>query len=223
MLDAARRCYATAVPIRALTSSVVRHARAELALDADSVSLLLDDGHTRQHRLDGCAVLTIDATCQRRFVRLLLLECSEEARVERSVVERLTLMTPPEFGAIAPPAARVPPAPPEAVVVESESWEVLASWLAVGGRLAACSLGELARLSTIASPLFAAIIGEVAAEAALEAVLARVGALRGGHTVEDALRPFYEAARRSPRAMEALLAALARTQAPPRARRVSGW
>lgn len=190
-------------------------------LDEDSLSLLFEDGHTRQHRLDGCAVLTVDATCQVRFVRLLLLEHSEAACADPAA--RLMLITPPERGAIAPPAARVPPAPPEAVVVDSESWEILASWLGGGGRLAACSLGELARLSTIASPLFAAIIGEVAAEAAAEAVWARVGALRGGHTVEDALRPFYEAARRSPRAMEALLAALARTQAPPRARRVSGW
>lgn len=211
------------MPFRAPPSLAVRHARAELALDADSVSLLLEDGHTRHHRLDGCTVLTIDATCQRRFVRLLFLDCSAEMRAQHGPVERLMLITPPERGALAPPTARVAPAPPDAVVVDGESWEALAGWLHGGGRLAACSLGELARLSTIASPLFAAIIGEVAAEAALEAVLSRVGALRGGHTVEDALRPFYEAARRSPRAMEALLAALARTQAPPRARRASGW
>lgn len=168
-------------------------------------------------------MLTIDATCQRRFVRLLLLESSSTALAQGGPAERLMLITPPECGAIAPPGARVAPAPPTAVVVKDESWEALASWLGGGGRLAACSLGELARLSTIASSPFAAIIGEVAADAALEAVLARVGVLRGGHTVEDALQPFYEASRRSSRAMEALLAALARLQAPPRMRRASGW
>lgn len=185
------------------------------------VALTLADGNTRRHRLDGCAVLTVDAVCQRRFVRMLIVERAD-SNVARFVAEdRLIVITPPDRGAIAPGVVRMPQAPLEAVVVETEDWDALTGWLVGGGRLAACSIAELARLATIASPQFAVIIGEVAAEVSLEAVWAHGGPLRGGGSLEHALWPLQEAARRSPRAGDALLSALSRAAVAPRSRRAT--
>ncbi|MBK7536824.1 MAG: hypothetical protein IPI49_15965 [Myxococcales bacterium] len=193
--------------------------RARISLEADAVSLTLASGQTRRHGLDGCAVLSVDATCRRRFVKMLILERAE-ANVSRFVVEdRLTVITPPDRGAIAPGVVRVSTAPHDAVVIETEDWEILAAWLTGGGRLAACSVAELARLACIASPQFAVVIGEVAAAIAIDAVWQREGPLRGGNTLEDSLWPLQEAARRSPQAAEALLSALSRASVAPRARR----
>ena len=190
-----------------------------ISLDADAISLTLSSGHTRHHALDGCAVVTADAACRRRFVKMLILE-RVAANVSYFVAaERLTLITPPDRGAIAPNAARLPVAPGDAVVVETEEWEALTRWLAGGGRLSSCSVVELARLAAIASPQFAVVIGEVAAEIALESVWELGGPLRGQGSLADSLRPLYDSARRSPRAADALIAALARTAVMPRVRR----
>jgi hypothetical protein len=192
--------------------------RASISLDADAVSLTLADGHTRRHPLDGCAVVVVDAACQRRFVKMLILEPVNDAGLFHAH-ERLILITPPDRGAIAPIAARIQTAPSEAVIVETEEWEALTRWLSGGGRLSACSVVELARLAAIASPQFAVVIGEVAAEIALESLWEAAGPLRGRSGVDDSLRPLYDSARRSPRAADALIAALARAAIVPRARR----
>ena len=192
--------------------------RASISLDADAVSLTLASGLTRRHPLDGCAVVTVDAACQRRFVKMLILERSRDSGHFFSD-ERLILITPPDRGTIAPIAARVQVAPSEAFVVETEEWEALTRWLSGGGRLAACSVVELARLAAIASPQFAVVIGEVAAEIALESLWEAAGPLRGRSGLQDSLRPFYDRARRSPRAADALIAALARASVVPRVRR----
>lgn len=217
-----RECYADGVARTALYPQASLVERAEVSLDEDAVALTTADGHTRRHRLDGCAVVMVDATCHHRFVKMLIAERVEAHPGHFVAADRLTVITPPDRGAIAPSVVRVAAAPADAVVVETEDWEVLASWLAGGGRLSACSVAELARLAAIASPQFAVVIGEVAAEIAAEAVWERVGPLRGGHTLEDSLRPLFDAARRSPRAADALIAALSRAAVLPRARRATG-
>jgi hypothetical protein len=183
--------------------------RAEVSLEANAVSLTLADGHTRRHALDGCAVVTVDAVSDHRFVKMLIIERAT-ASGHFDAHERLIVITPPDRGAIAPGVVRVPQAPSEAVVVETEAWEALAAWLGKGGRLSGCSVAQLARLAAIASPQFALVIGEVAAEIALELVWESVGPIRGGNTLEAALRPLHDAARHSPRAADAWIAALAR-------------
>lgn len=186
-----------------------RPARAEVQLDPDVLVLRMPDGRPRHHALDGTTPVAvdgfvaarIDGRWQRRFVRMLILE----GRVERTVV-----ITPPDRGAVAPNVVCVPEAPAEAAIVDPGPWEALADWVLGGGRLAACSIDDLARLATISSPQFAVLIGEVAAQRALERVWAARGPLRGGSPdVESALQPLAEAARASPRAAEALVSALA--------------
>jgi hypothetical protein len=193
--------------------------RAVISLDADAISLTLASGHTRYHSLDGCTVVTADATCARRFVRMLILERVAAGGERFLAEERLTLITPPDRGAIAPGVVRVPTAPSDAVVIEAEEWEALTRWLGGGGRLSACSVAELARLAAIASPQFAVVIGEVAAELALESGWELSGPLRGRPSLDDSLRPLYDIARRSPRAGDALIAALSRAAVMPRSRR----
>jgi hypothetical protein len=104
---------------------------------------------------------------------------------------------------------RVPEAPGDAVVIDGRAWEALAEWVLGGGRLASCSVAELARLACIATTQFAALIGEVAAQRALEYAWASGGPLRGGSDVESALQPLFDAARINSRASEALVSALA--------------
>lgn len=209
----------TGLSLEPLSSFPSRAPRATISLDAAAISLTLANGHTRYHALDGCAVVTADATRERRFVKMLILERAAANVGSFAAEERLTLITPPDRGAIAPGVVRVPTAPSDAVVIEAEEWEALTRWLGGGGRLSACSVVELARLAAIASPRFAVVIGEVAAELALESVWELGGPLRGRSGLDDSLRPLYESARRSPRAGDALLAALAHAAVAPRARR----
>jgi hypothetical protein len=201
---------------------VPRSPRAVISLDANAISLTLPGGLTRHHSLDGCAVVTADATRQRRFVKMMILERFAGERGEHAAAERLSLITPPDRGAIAPGVVRVPMAPGDAVVIEEEEWEALHRWLVGGGRLSACSVVELARLAAIASPQFAVVIGEVAAELAMESTWELGGPLRGRSGLDDSLRPLYDLARRSPRASDALIAALSRAAVMPRARRGTG-
>src|SRR5687768_4964017 len=120
--------------------------RAEVQLDADTVFLRMTDGRVRRHVLHGCEPSVVDGCYvsrdERRFVRML-------------VVDETVIITPPDRGAVAPFVVRVPEAPSDAWIVEQHAWDVLAEWLLVGGRLGAYTLGELARLSTIASAQFA--------------------------------------------------------------------
>lgn len=183
--------------------------RAEVQLDGDALLLRMPDGRHCCHGLDGCTPATIDGFVaarvdahyiERRFVRMLVLESPRERNV---------VITPPDHGAVAPNVVSVPEAPAEAAIVDTRVWDALADWVMGGGRLAACAIEDLARLAAIATPQFAVLIGEVAAQRALELVWATRGPLRGGADLDTALQPFIDAARHSPRAAEALVSALA--------------
>lgn len=185
-----------------------RPARAEVQLDSDALLLVLPGAWVRRHTLDGVATTISDGfvaqpfatRLQRRFVRMLILERGGERNV---------VITPPDQGAVAPNVVRVPEAPAGAAIVDSGAWEALAEWLLGGGRLAALSIADLARLACIATPQFAVLIGEVAAQRAVELVWIATSPLRGGYDIETALQPLARAAKESPRAAEALVSALA--------------
>ena len=185
--------------------------RAEVLLDADLLVLHMHDGRIYRHALHGCEPYVLDGCYvtreQRRFVRMLVLD------------EMTVLITPPDRGAVAPIVVRVPEAPEAAWIIELHAWEVLADWLLGGGRLGACTINDLARLATIASTQFASLIGEVAAQRALELAWATRGPLRGGSDLEITLQPFVDAARTSPRAAEALISAFAHAAGVRRRRR----
>jgi hypothetical protein len=196
-----------------------RAARAEIQLEPDALLLTMPDGWTRRHALDGVAATTTDGVVaargegrpQRRFVRMLILERRDGTRT--------FVITPPDQGAVAPGVVRAPEAPAEAAVIDHRAWEALAEWLLGGGRLAAWSVGDLARLACIAAPQFAVLIGEIAAQRALELAWGAGGPLRGGSDVESALQPLVDAAKSSPRAAEALISALAHAAGAKRRRR----
>jgi len=146
----------------------------------------------------------------RRFVRMIELERDGE---------RVVVITPPDHGAVAPNVVLVPEAPSDAAIIDELSWEALADWLLGGGRLAACSIADLARLACIATPQFAVLIGEVAAQRALEHVWDASGPLRGGGDLDSVLQPLVDAAKHSTRASEALVSALSHAAGASRRRR----
>jgi hypothetical protein len=192
-----------------------RPARARIELEPDVLVVEMPGGWTQRHVLDGVFAMVSDGfvtaqlaagRMQRRFVRMLALD-------------RVTVITPPEQGAVAPNVVRVPEAPSDAAIVEVPTWDALAEWLLGGGRLAAFSIAELARLACIATPQFAVIIGEVAAQRALELVWVAAGPLRGAVELDAVLQPLVDAARSSQRAAEALVSALAHTAGALRRRR----
>jgi len=199
-----------------------RPARAEVQLDCDVLLLTMPDGRPRRHALDGRSATQLDglytaratpfahARPERRFVRMLIVERDDERHV---------LITPPEHGAVAPNVVRLPVAPDDAAIVDDPAWDALADWILGGGRLAACAIADLARLAAVATPRFAALIGQVAAQRALEQVWAARGPLRGVDDLEAALHPLVVAARRSPRVADALRAARAHAGTTPRRRR----
>jgi hypothetical protein len=183
-------------------------ARAEVQLDPDVLVLAMPDGGQRRHTLDGCSATLLDgfvaarieARPKRRFVRMLILERGGE---------RHAIITPPEQGAVAPNVVRLPEAPDEAAIVDAHAWDALVDWIMGGGRLAGCSIADLGRLAEIATPGFAVLIGQVAAQRALELVWVARGPLRGVDSVEAALFPLASAARQSPRVAAVLAAARA--------------
>lgn len=186
-----------------------RPARAEIQLEPDGLVIVMPDRQARWYQLHGVAATTADGyvptrvgagRVQRRFVRMLVLERDGQ---------RWFVVTPPDQGAVAPNVVRLPEAPADAAIVDVRAWESLAEWVVGGGRLASCSVAELARLACIATAQFAALIGEVAAQRALELAWAAGGPLRGSSEVDWALQPLVEAARTSVRANEALVSALA--------------
>ena len=218
-----------------------RPARADVHLDSDALLLAMPDGRVRRHSLDGMHATTTDGfvaeplhlaerlargsseliprhghevvvlpRVRRRFVRMLIIERDGERHV---------VITPPDQGAVAPGVVRVPEAPSDAAIVDQRSWDALSEWLVNGGRLAACSISDLARLASIATPQFAVLIGEVAAQRALEYVWAATGPLRGGFDLDSALQPLVDAAKTSPRANEALVSALSHAAGARRRRR----
>jgi hypothetical protein len=175
--------------------------RAELTLAWSELLVQYPDGGSRWFDLDGCASDVVDAAFQRRFVRMLTIERGPEW---------VALITPPDRASIAPRVAHLPAAPADAAVLDEDVWGVVVMWVSSGGRLAGMSIAELARLAMIAAPQFALIIGEVAAQVALDIVGEQHnGPLRSGVEIADTLAPLERAARGSPRAAEALVAALA--------------
>jgi hypothetical protein len=174
--------------------------RVELTLSWSELTVQYSDGRSRWVDLDGCANDVVDAAFRRRFVRMLTIERGGDW---------LALITPPEHAAIAPRAAHLPAAPEDSAVVDSETWQIVVGWVRSGGRLSGLSVEELASLAMVAAPSFALIIGEVAAQVARDVVWEHGGPLRAGGDVADTLAPLERAARVSPRAAEALVAALA--------------
>jgi hypothetical protein len=186
-----------------------RPARADIQLETDVLVVVMPDRQARWYTLDGVVATTADGyvstrvgagRVQRRFVRMLVLEREGQ---------RWFVVTPPDQGAVAPNVVRLPEAPPDAAIVDTRAWEALTDWVVGGGRLASCSVAELARLACIATAQFAALIGEVVAQRALEMAWAAGGPLRGSSEVDWALQPLFDAARTSVRANEALVSALA--------------
>src|SRR5204863_104899 len=104
-------------------------------------------GEMRSLGLDGAATYTADAASHRRFVRMLIVE-------HRGA--RLIAITPPDRGAIAPRALRLPEAPADAAVIENPAYDALADWLHGGGRRLssrpACSRCSSAAPSPARSP-----------------------------------------------------------------------
>ena len=191
-------------------------ARADIQLDADALIVHTPDGRLRRYTLDGYDASAVDGCrsrndrVERRFVRMLVLERG---------VERTVMITPPEHGAVAPNVVRLPEAPADAAIVETSAWEAITDWILGGGRLAACAIADLARLATVATSSFAALIGEVAAQRALELAWAHRGPLRSGMDLDTSLQPLVDAARTSPAAAEALVSALAHAAGQTRRRR----
>ncbi len=229
-------CYYETVGRTALYLDPVpyRPARAVVQLDSDTLILTMPNNWIRRHVLDGVQVTISDgfvaersargsselisrhgAPIQtqrvlRRFVRMLVLERDGE---------RIVVITPPEHGAVAPNVVLVPEAPSDAAIIDEYAWEALADWLLGGGRLAAFSIIDLARLACIATSQFAGLIGEVAAQRALEHVWSATGPLRGWTDLDSVLQPLVDAAKHSTRASEALVSALSHAAGASRRRR----
>jgi hypothetical protein len=236
-------CYYQIVGRTALYRDPVpfRPERADVHLDSDALLLAMPDGRVRRHSLDGVHATTSDGfvaepllvverlargsseliprahqqiaampRVRRRFVRMLIIERDGERHV---------VITPPDQGAVAPGVVRVPEAPSDAAIVDQRSWEALSDWLVNGGRLAACSISDLARLASIATPQFAVLIGEVAAQRALDLVWIAAHPLRSMADLDAALQPLVDAARHSGRAADALVSALAHAAGATRRRR----
>jgi hypothetical protein len=177
-----------------------RAPRARIELEGDVLRVGLADGRWRNLTLDGARFAARDAACAQRFVRHLKLYL---------VDGRADLITPPDEGAIAPRAAQLPGVPEDAFVVETSTWESVVDWMRSGGRLGGWTIAELARLCCIASAQFAITVGEWAARVALDAAWEQGGPMRSGCDPRWSLRPLEEAAAHSPRAADALVAALA--------------
>ncbi len=171
-------------------------------LERDALLLTWPDGNRRLVALNGARVAVRDATACQRFVRHLAI-IGQHGRTD--------LITPPERGTIAPRAAGLPGVPEDAAVVESGEWETVADWVNGGGRPGGRTVADLARLACIATSQFAITLGEWAAQVAHEMTWERQGPMRSGAGLRHSLRPLEEAAARSARAGEALVAALSRT------------
>ena len=217
----------------ALYHDPVPFRRAKVQLEADVLVIEMPDGWTRRHILHG-VLATISDGCvarrarERRFVRTLTIASPgapgrAATRSGAESIERLgriaVVITPPEQGAVAPNVVNVPEAPTDAAIVDTPTWEALAEWLVGGGRLASCSISDLARLACIATPQFAVLIGEVAAQRALDLVWIAAHPLRSMADLDAALQPLVDAARHSPRASDALVSAFSHAAGSTRRRR----
>ena len=188
-------------------------ARAFVATVAVEISprelVVVGGGVVRRFSLTDCTHELRDARSCNRFVRHLAITCAATDDV-------VHLITPPQFGAIAPRAARLPELQDPTAVIEPELMPALDGWLRSGRRLVGHTLGELALLSRLASAGFAIAIGERAADLAALMTWERGSPLRSSavNGARDLLAPFDEQAQISDRANLALMAALARAGRP---------
>lgn len=181
-----------------------RYARCTVELEPHVLRIYSPDGQCRRLYLDGACFSVRDAACEQRFVRHLILQLHGEVA---------DLITPPDEGAIAPRAARLPSISASTTIIDSGALDTVADWLQGRGRLSGRTIAELARLAVIASPQFAIMIGEWAGQMAVESLLDRLNVtpMRTSASVRDSLRPLELAARTSPRVADALVAALSRS------------
>lgn len=186
----------------ALTSVAApqRPTSAELEIDEHCLYLTRSDGRWSRVSLVGSWLRVRDASFALRFVRHAALRVGSGDRVD--------LITPPEEGAIAPRAARLPGVPTDAAIVGGGVWDTVVQWIRTGGGLAGRTIAELAQLAAVATPQFAITLGECAAQAAVEMTWDKLGPMRGGGDLHTLLRPFELAARSSARANEAFIAAM---------------
>lgn len=176
--------------------------RGFIELDEGALWVVDADGRGRRWLLPRAEIGIADAELSKRFVRHVRIEVGGE---------HVDLVTPPEEGAIAPRCARTPAAPPQATVIDRQSFAVMVDWLSTGGSLRARTIAELASLATLSTSSYAVHIGERAAQIALEMSSGACGPLRGCDSSRALLGPLHDAARHSERASEALVAALARS------------
>lgn len=186
---------------RALHRQRLRGPRGRVEVERAHLLIIMADGRKRRIALEGVQFEIRDAASASRFVRHLILH---------PVGDRVDLITPPDEGTIAPRVARMPEVPDNVVIIDIKDWEVVADWLRSGGRLGGRTVADLARLACVASPRFAVVIGEWAAEVAHEMTWERIGPMRASGDARHTLRPLEEAATRSARAADALVAALSR-------------
>ncbi len=179
-----------------------RRSRSTLELEPTQLRIWQPNGQARRLGLNGCRFSIRDAACEQRFVRHLLLHLPGEV---------VDLITPPDEGAIAPRAARLPSVGDNVTIVDGSAWEALADWLASRGRLSGRTVTELARLALIATPQFAITIGEWAGQLAVERTRVMANPMRTPASLRESLKPLEQAARTSPRVADALVAALSRS------------
>lgn len=167
--------------------------------------VVVGNGAISRFSLIDCAHELLDARCVNRFVRHLAIRCADG--------EVVNLITPPEIGAIAPRAARLPEMGDPTAVIDPELMNPLDIWLRNGRRMVGHTIDELALLSRLASAGFAIAIGERAADLATRMTWERSSPLRSSavNVARDLLSPFDLQAQVSDRANLALMAALARS------------
>jgi len=176
-------------------------ARTGVELDFSGVAVT-PPGERLSRRIEAgrCDLQVVDAQRCKRFVRHLRV-------VHRGA--RLDIISPPEDGAIAPRCARVPVAPARALVIDDDAFEVMVEWLTSRCALRSRTMPDLAGLASWATSGLAVHIGERAARLAVEMTSVVCGPLRGCGSPRQVMAPLVVAARRSERASEALVAALA--------------
>ncbi len=156
--------------------------------------------------LNGCDFGLSDARYHHRFVRHLQI-----SRRFGLGIARLDLITDPRLGMIAPRAARLPDLAEATAMISEAQLATVTRWLDGGRRLLGLSIIDLAKLSSVASVVFAVVIGERAADLATQMSWERGLPLRSSPVSNSRalLSPFEQQAAHSERAHLALMAALA--------------
>ncbi len=156
--------------------------------------------------LSGCDFGLSDARYHHRFVRHLQI-----SRRFGLGTARLDLITDPRLGMIAPRAARLLDLTEATAIITAAQLATVTRWLDGNRRLLGLSISDLARLSSVASVVFAVAIGERAADLTTQMSWERGLPLRSSPFTNSRalLSPFEQQAAHSERAHLALMAALA--------------